>query len=55
MKRVIEIENLLACIPSRVECKAPSEMVRKLTKKFYHKTGTELRLEQQQKMKLISI
>ena len=55
MKKVIELENLLACIPSRIECKAPSQMVRKLTKKFYHKSGTELRLEQQQRIKLISM
>ncbi len=50
---VIEVEPLVACLPG-YQTINPGPMAKNLTKKFYHKSGTELRLELQQKIKLLN-
>ena len=51
--KVIEVQPLVACL---IGCQDinPGPMRKRLTKKFYHKSGTELRLEVQQKIKLLN-
>lgn len=50
---VIEVEKHVACLPG-YENKNIGEVYKKLTRVFYHKSGSELRLEHEQKTKLIT-
>lgn len=50
----VEIEPLVACLPGYENQTLPKGIYHRLTPKFYHKSGTELRLEQEQKTKLIT-
>jgi hypothetical protein len=52
-KIIIEPEKLVACLPG-YEKITVGKMIHRISRKFYHKSGTELRLEQEQKQKLIS-
>ena len=45
-KKTVELDRLCICLESRINITVSKEAVRKLTPKFYHKSGTELRLEQ---------
>lgn len=51
---VIELQPLVACLKGQ-EHISPGPLVRKLTRRFYHKSGSELRLEQEQKIKLLNM
>lgn len=51
---VIEIEPLVACLASSVDVTISKKAYFAITPKFYHKSGTELRMEEQQRMKLIT-
>lgn len=51
---VIELQPLVACLKGHEDV-TPGPIVRRLTRKFYHKSGSELRLEQEQKIKLLTI
>ena len=52
-RKVVEPCKLVACLPG-YENKDAGIMSKRLRKVFYHKSGTELRLEQSQKIKLIT-
>ena len=49
--KVIELEPLVAVLKGHEEIQ-PGPIVKRLTRKFYHKSGTELRLEASQQIKL---
>jgi len=51
---VVELQPLVACLKGQ-EHVSPGPIVRRLTRKFYHKSATELRLEQEQKVKLLTV
>lgn len=51
---VIELGKHVACLASSINTEISKKAYFSITPKFYHKSGTELRMEQQQKMKLIS-
>lgn len=51
---VVEVAPLVACLPGYEDQSLPKGMYHKITPKFYHKSGTELRLEQSQRTKLIT-
>ncbi len=48
----VELEPLVASLASRVDAKISKKAYFSLTRKFYHKSGNELRLEREQKIKL---
>jgi hypothetical protein len=50
--KVIELEPLVAVLKGHEEIQ-PGPIVKRLTRKFYHKSGTELRLEASQQIKLL--
>jgi hypothetical protein len=50
---VIELGKHVACLASSINTEISKKAYFSITPKFYHKSGTELRMEQQQKMKLI--
>jgi hypothetical protein len=50
---VIEVNELVACLPGYENVTAGA-VVKRLTPKFYHRSGTELRLELEQRTKLIT-
>jgi hypothetical protein len=50
---VVELQPLVACLKGQ-EHVSPGPIVRRLTRKFYHKSATELRLEQEQQIKLLT-
>ena len=52
--QVIELEPLVACLASAVDVNISKKAYFSLTPRFYHKSGRELKLEQQQKMKLLT-
>ena len=52
--QVIELTKHVACLASSVNTEISKKAYFSITPKFYHKSGTELRMEQQQKMKLIT-
>ncbi len=51
-KIIIEPENLVACLPG-YENKTIGSLYYKLTRRFYHRSGTQLRFEAEQKQKLL--
>lgn len=51
---VIELGKHVACLASSINTEISKKAYFSITPKFYHKSGSELRLEQQQKMKLIT-
>lgn len=51
---VIELQPLVACLKGQENIK-PGPIAYKLTRRFYYKSGSELRLEQQQRIKLLSM
>ena len=51
---VIELTKHVCCLESSINTEISKKAYFSITPKFYHKSGTELRMEQQQKMKLIS-
>jgi hypothetical protein len=55
MKKVtiIEIAPLVCSLPGKENASAEEGILRKITRRFYHKSGSELRLEQAQKIKLL--
>jgi hypothetical protein len=50
---VIELQPRVACLKGQ-EHVTPGPLVRRLTRRFYHKSGSELRLEQEQQIKLLT-
>jgi hypothetical protein len=50
---VVELQPLVACLKGQ-EHVSPGPIVRRLTRKFYHKSATELRLEQEKQIKLLT-
>jgi len=50
---VIELQPRVACLKGREHISA-GPLMRRLTRKFYHKSGSELRLEQEQQIKLLT-
>jgi hypothetical protein len=50
---VVELQPRVACLKGQ-EHISPGPLVRRLTRRFYHKSGSELRLEQEQKIKLLT-
>jgi|LakMenEpi03Aug12_release.lakeMendotaPanAssembly.Ray.scaffolds.fasta_scaffold4173405_2 hypothetical protein len=50
---VVEPYPLVCCLPGRENVMPEQGILRKLTRKFYHKSGTELRLELEQRIKLL--
>lgn len=50
---VVELQPLVACLKGHEDV-TPGPIVRRLTRKFYHKSGSELRLEQEQQIKLLT-
>lgn len=50
---VVELEPLVAVLKGH-ETIQPGPFAKRLTRKFYHKSGTELRLEASQKVKLLT-
>jgi hypothetical protein len=51
---VIELEPLVACLASSVDVTISKKAYFSITPKFYHKSGTELRMEESQRTKLIT-
>ena len=51
-KTIIEPEKFLACLPG-YENLNPGPLVKKLSRRFRHKSGSELRLELEQRQKLL--
>ena len=56
MKRIkyVELQPLVACLLGYEHIKA-GPLERSLSIKFYHKSGTELKLESEQKVKLLTL
>jgi hypothetical protein len=52
-RSVIEIHPLVCCLPGHENVMPEKGILKKLTRKFYHKSGAELRLEAEQKIKLL--
>ena len=52
--QVIELGKHVACLASSINTEISKQAYFNITPKFYHKSGSELRLEQQQKMKLLT-
>lgn len=52
--QVIELGKHVACLASSINTEISKKAYFSITPKFYHKSGSELRLEQQQKIKLIT-
>lgn len=53
--RVVEPFPLVCCLPGHENVMPEKGILKKLTRRFYHKSGTELRLEQEQQIKLLPI
>ena len=51
--RVVEPFPLMCCLPGHENVWPEQGILKKLTRKFYHKSGTELRLEAEQRLKLL--
>lgn len=51
--RVVELFPLVCCLPGHENVWPEQGILKKLTRKFYHKSGTELRLEEEQRTKLL--
>lgn len=49
----IEPYPLVCCLPGHEDVMPEKGILKKLTRKFYHKSGTELRLEAEQRIKLL--
>lgn len=52
--KVVEPFPLVCCLPGHENVMPEKGILNKLTRKFYHKSGTELKLEQEQQIKLLS-
>jgi hypothetical protein len=52
--RVVEPFPHVCCLPGHENVWPEQGILRKLTRKFYHKSGTELKLEQEQRVKLLT-
>lgn len=52
---VIELGKHVACLASSIHTEISSKAYHAITPRFYHKSGSELRLEEQQRIKLLSI
>ena len=52
---VIELGKHVACLASSIHTEISSKAYHAITPKFYHKSGSELRFEEQQRIKLLSI
>jgi len=52
--QVIELQPLVACLLGYEHIKA-GPLERSLSRKFYHKSGIQLKLEQEQKVKLLTL
>lgn len=50
----VEPFPLVCCLPGHENVMPEKGILRKLTRRFYHKSGIELRLEQEQEIKLLS-
>ncbi len=50
---VVETEKLVGCLPGYENFNFQTKM--KMTPKFYHKSGSELRLEYEQRTKLLPV
>jgi hypothetical protein len=50
---VVEPFPLVCCLPGHENVMPEQGVLRKLTRKFYHKSGMELRLEEEQRIKLL--
>lgn len=49
----VEPYPFVCCLPGHEDVMPEKGILKKLTRKFYHKSGTELRLEAEQKIKLL--
>jgi hypothetical protein len=52
---VIELGKHVACLASSINTEISRQTYFKITPMFYHKSGSELRLEQQQRTKLLTL
>jgi len=52
---VVEVEKHVASLESHINIEVSRQGYFRITPKFYHKSGTELRLEESQRTKLITI
>lgn len=52
--KVLELEPLVCCLPGYENVTIERNILKRLTPKFYFKTGSELRLEEQQRIKLLN-
>lgn len=52
--KVIELFPLVCCLPGKEHLEIEKTTMFKLKPKFYHKSGTELRLEHEQQTKLLT-
>lgn len=52
---VIELGKHVACLASSIHTEISKKAYHAITPRFYHKSGSELRLEEQQRVKLLSI
>jgi len=50
---VVEPYPLVCCLPGHENVMPQKGILKKLTRKFYHKSGAELRLEKEQQIKLL--
>lgn len=51
---VVELQPLVACLPGYESVNAPDTLIKRLRPRFYHKSGIELRLEMEQRTKLLN-
>jgi len=52
--QIVEIDKFCACLPGHEEVTISKKTYFNITPRFYHKSGSELRLEQSQRTKLIT-
>lgn len=52
-KNIIETEKLVACLPGYENKNVEKSLYFRLTKRFYHRSGTQLKFEAEQRQKLI--
>jgi hypothetical protein len=50
---VVEPFPFVCCLPTHADVMPEKGILRKLTRRFYHKSGSELRLEEEQRVKLL--
>lgn len=50
---IVEPFPLVCCLPGHEHVMPELGAIKRLTRRFYHKSGTELRLEAEQRIKLL--